>query len=90
VFLQNYKGQQIFRINELFFYWKIGGLGTDKPNSNSASFGRFLEVDELRVGYGMETEFPGQVNSVKEKYLIRNRFTGLVGLALGYVSGKPG
>jgi hypothetical protein len=59
----------------------------DKPNSNSASFGRFLEGDELQVGYGMEIKFPGQVNSVKEKYLIRNRFTGFgrvsTGLRLG-------
>jgi hypothetical protein len=27
VFLQNYQGRWIFRINELFFYWKIGGIG---------------------------------------------------------------
>jgi hypothetical protein len=26
VFLQNYQGRWIFRINELFFYWKIGGI----------------------------------------------------------------
>jgi hypothetical protein len=28
-----------------------------------------LEGDELRVGYGMETVFPGRVNSVKAKTL---------------------
>jgi hypothetical protein len=27
VFLQNYQGRQIFRLNELFFNWKIGGTG---------------------------------------------------------------
>jgi hypothetical protein len=59
-------------------------------NSNSASFGRFLEGDELRFGFGMETEFPGRVNSVKENTLSRIGLLGLVGLALGYDSGKPG
>jgi hypothetical protein len=40
-----------------------------KPNSNSASFGRFLEGDELRVGYDMETEFPAGLIRVKENTL---------------------
>jgi hypothetical protein len=49
-----------------------------------------LEEDELRVGYGVETEFPGRVNSVKENTLSEIGSSGLVGLALGYDSGKPG
>jgi hypothetical protein len=65
-------------------------LSIYKPNSNSALFGRFLEGDELRVGYGMETEFPGRVNSVKENTLSGIGSPGLVGLAPGYDSGKPG
>jgi hypothetical protein len=50
----------------------------------------FLKGDELWVGYGMETEFPGQVNSVKENTLSEIGSPGLVGLAPGYDSGKPG
>jgi hypothetical protein len=49
-----------------------------------------LEGDELQVGYGMETEFPGQVNSVKENTLSGIGSSGLVGLAPGYDSGKLG
>jgi hypothetical protein len=56
-------------------------LSIYKPNSNSASFERFLEGDELRVGYGMETKFPGRVNSVKENTLSGIGSPGLVGLA---------
>jgi hypothetical protein len=40
-----------------------------------------LEGDELRVGYGMETKFPGRVNSVKENTLSGIGSPGLVGLA---------
>jgi hypothetical protein len=40
-----------------------------KPNSNSALFGRFLEGDELRVCYDMETEFPAGLTRVKENTL---------------------
>jgi hypothetical protein len=65
-------------------------LSINKPNSNSVSFGRFLEWDELRVGYGMETEFHGRVNSVKENTLSGIGSSGLVGVAPGYDSGKPG
>jgi hypothetical protein len=36
-----------------------------KPNSNSASSGRFLEGDELRVCYDTETEFPTGLARVK-------------------------
>jgi hypothetical protein len=42
-----------------------------KLNSNSASFGRFLEGDELRVCYDMETEFPAGLTRVKAKNLSR-------------------
>jgi hypothetical protein len=50
----------------------------------------FLKGGELWVGYGMETEFPGRVNSVKENTLSGIGSPGLVGLAPGYDSGKPG
>jgi hypothetical protein len=40
-----------------------------KPNSNSASFGRFLEGGELRVCYDMETEFPVGLARVKAETL---------------------
>jgi hypothetical protein len=40
-----------------------------KLNSNSASFGRFLEGGELRVGYDMETEFSTGLTWVKAKTL---------------------
>jgi hypothetical protein len=36
-----------------------------KLKSNSASFGRFLEGDELRVCYNTETEFPAGLTRVK-------------------------
>jgi hypothetical protein len=40
-----------------------------KPNSNSASFGRFLEGDELRVCYDTETEFTTGLAWVKSEIL---------------------
>jgi hypothetical protein len=40
-----------------------------KPNSNSASFGRFLEGDELWDCYDIETEFPAGLTRVKEETL---------------------
>jgi hypothetical protein len=40
-----------------------------KPNSNSASFGRFFEGDELQVCYDMETEFPAMLAWVKAETL---------------------
>jgi hypothetical protein len=40
-----------------------------KPNSNSASFGRFLEGDELCVCYDTETEFSTGLRWVKAKTL---------------------
>jgi hypothetical protein len=43
-----------------------------KPNSNSSSFGRFLEGDELRVCYDSETEFPAELARVKEETLSRS------------------
>jgi hypothetical protein len=49
-----------------------------------------LEGDELRVGFGIETEFPGRVNSVMENTLSGIGSLGLVGLASGYDSGKLG
>jgi hypothetical protein len=49
-----------------------------------------LEGDELRVGYGMETEFPGRVNSVKENTISGIGLPGLVGIVPGYDLGKPG
>jgi hypothetical protein len=49
-----------------------------------------LEGDEHRVGYGMETEFLVWVNSVKENTLSGIGSLGLVGLAPGYDSDKPG
>jgi hypothetical protein len=69
---------------------RVPTLSIYKPNSNSASYGRFLEGDELRVGYVMETEFPGRVNSVKENTLSGISSPGLVGLAPGYDSSRPG
>jgi hypothetical protein len=58
-------------------------LSIYKPNYNSASFGRFLEGDELWVGYDMETEFPAGLTWVKE-----NTLSGI--RSPGYDSGKPG
>jgi hypothetical protein len=49
-----------------------------------------LEGDELQVGYGMETEFSGRVNSVKENTLSEIVSPGLVGLKPSYDSDKPG
>jgi hypothetical protein len=49
-----------------------------------------LEGDELQVGYGMDTEFPDRVNSVKENTLSGIGSPGLVSLASGYDSGKRG
>jgi hypothetical protein len=43
-----------------------------KPNSNSASFGRFLEGDELRVCYDTNTEFPAGLARVKAKTISRS------------------
>jgi hypothetical protein len=40
-----------------------------KPNSNSTSFGRFLEGDELWDCYDIETEFPAGLTRVKEETL---------------------
>jgi hypothetical protein len=40
-----------------------------KPNSNSTSFGRFLEGDELRVCYDTDTEFPAGLGRVKAETL---------------------
>jgi hypothetical protein len=40
-----------------------------KPNSNSASFGRFLEGDKLWVCYDTETEFPAGLARVKTETL---------------------
>jgi hypothetical protein len=40
-----------------------------KPNFNSASFGRFLEGDELRICYETETEFPVVLAWVKAEAL---------------------
>jgi hypothetical protein len=40
-----------------------------KLNSNSASFGRFLEGDELRVRYDAETEFSAGLARVKAETL---------------------
>jgi hypothetical protein len=40
-----------------------------KPNSNSTSFGRFLEGDELRVCYDIETKFLAELSRVKENTL---------------------
>jgi hypothetical protein len=40
-----------------------------KPNSNSASFGRFLEGDELQVCYNTETEFLAGLARVKVETL---------------------
>jgi hypothetical protein len=44
----------------------------------------------LQVGYDMETEFPVELTRVKENTLSRIGLPGLVGLAPGYDSGKPG
>jgi hypothetical protein len=38
-----------------------------KPNSNSSSFGRFLEGDEFQVCYDTETEFLAGLTQVKAK-----------------------
>jgi hypothetical protein len=43
-----------------------------KPNSNSASFGRFLEGGELRVCYDTDTEFPAGLARVKAETLSRS------------------
>jgi hypothetical protein len=40
-----------------------------KLNSNSDSFGRFLEGDELRVCYDTDTEFSAGLARVKEETL---------------------
>jgi hypothetical protein len=40
-----------------------------KLNSNSASFGRFSEGDELRVCYDTDTEFSAGLARVKEETL---------------------
>jgi hypothetical protein len=53
-------------------------LLVEETKSNSASFGRFLEGDELRVGYGKENTLSGIASP------------GLVRLAPGYDSGNPG
>jgi hypothetical protein len=49
-----------------------------------------LEGDELWVGYDMETEFLVGLTGVKENTLSGIGSPGLVGLAPGYDSGKPG
>jgi hypothetical protein len=57
-----------------------------KLNSNSASFGRILEGDELRVCYDTETEFPIGLTRFKAKTLsgIRSKSR----LRSGYGSGN--
>jgi hypothetical protein len=57
-----------------------------KPNSNSASFGRFLEGDELQVCYDTETEFPAGLARVKAKTLSGNGRVSRV--RSGYGSGN--
>jgi hypothetical protein len=57
-----------------------------KPNSNSASFGRFLEGDELWVCYDTETEFPTGLRWVKAKTLSGIRLGSRV--RSGYGSGN--
>jgi hypothetical protein len=53
-------------------------------------FGRFLEEDELQVGYDMETKFPTGLRWVKENTLSGIGSPGLVRLAPGYDSRKSG
>jgi hypothetical protein len=47
-------------------------ISIDKPNSNSASFGRFLEGDELGVCYDTFTEFPAGLTRVEAETLSRS------------------
>jgi hypothetical protein len=56
-----------------------------KPNSNSASFGRFLEGDELQVCYDTDTEFPAGLAQVKTETLSGSDRVSRV--RLGYGSG---
>jgi hypothetical protein len=58
-----------------------------KSNSNSASFERFLEGDELQVGYNMETEFLAGLTRVKAKTLSEIRSGSRVGSGLDRVTG---
>jgi hypothetical protein len=68
-----------------------------KPNSNSASFGRFLEGDKLRVCYDTETEFLAGLARVRSGYDSGNRVKafslsgaiGLVGLSSGRTKTSP-
>jgi hypothetical protein len=55
-----------------------------KPNSNSASFGRFLEGDELRVCYDTNTEFPAGLARVKAETISRS---GRVSRVTAWVTG---
>jgi hypothetical protein len=54
-----------------------------KPNSNSASFGRFLEWDELRVCYDTEIKFSAGLAWVKAETL-----SGSGRVRSGYGSGN--
>jgi hypothetical protein len=49
-----------------------------KPNSNSASFGRFLEGDELQVCYDTDTEFLVGLARVKAETLSGSGWVGRV------------
>jgi hypothetical protein len=57
-----------------------------KPNSNSASFGRFLEGDKLRVCYDTETEFLAGLARVKIETLFGSDWVSRV--RSGYDSGN--
>jgi hypothetical protein len=51
-FLQNYQGRRIFRINELFFYCNISGIGPrsiDRVNGGQSTSPRTLIKSELSV-----------------------------------------
>jgi hypothetical protein len=58
-----------------------------KPNSNLASFGRFLEGDELRVCYDTETEFPAGLARVKAETLSGSGQVSRVRSGPGWVTG---
>jgi hypothetical protein len=58
-----------------------------KPNSDPASFGRFLEGDELRVGYDMETKFLAGLTRIKAKTLSGIGSGSRVRSGLGRVTG---
>jgi hypothetical protein len=56
-------------------------------NSNSDSFGRFLEGDELWVCYDTETEFPAGLARVKAETLSGSRQVSRVRLGPGRGTG---